>query len=59
LATGERREFRKQLRAVLTGDTAFHIRRLVAELLADQIPQDDDWPLIRDWNNFLQFFLLI
>lgn len=48
LATGERREFRKQLRAVLTGSAAFHIRRLVAESLSEQIPQDDDWPLIRD-----------
>jgi hypothetical protein len=48
LAIGERREFRKQLRAVLTGSTAFHIKRLVAESLAEQIPQDDDWPLMRD-----------
>uniref|UniRef100_E6QXB9 AAA+ ATPase domain-containing protein n=1 Tax=mine drainage metagenome TaxID=410659 RepID=E6QXB9_9ZZZZ len=48
LATWERREFRKQLRAVLTGSAAFHIRRLVAESLAEQIPQDDDWSLIRD-----------
>lgn len=48
LALGERREFRKQLRTVLTGSTAFHIRRLVAESLAEQKPQDEDWPLIRD-----------
>lgn len=48
LAMGERREFRKQLRTVLTGNAAFHIRRLVAESLAEQIPLDDDWPLIRD-----------
>ncbi|CAJ0797907.1 hypothetical protein LMG18090_03632 [Ralstonia mannitolilytica] len=48
LALGERRDFRKQLRAVLTGSAAFHIRRLVAESLAEQIPQDDDWPLIWD-----------
>jgi len=48
LATGERREFRKQLRAVLTGNAAFHIRRLIAESFAQQMPQDDDWPLIRD-----------
>lgn len=46
LALGERREFRKQLRAVLTGSAAFHIRRLVAESFAEQSPQDDDWPLI-------------
>ncbi|HEY6873772.1 MAG TPA: ATP-binding protein [Geobacteraceae bacterium] len=48
LAAGDRREFRKQLRAVLTGNAAFHIRRLIAESFAQQIPQDDDWPLIRD-----------
>lgn len=48
LALGERQELRRQLRAVLTGSSAFHIRRLVAESFAEQIPQDDDWPLIRD-----------
>lgn len=48
LATEDRRVFRRQLRTVLTGNHAFHIRRLVAECLAGQIPQDDDWPLIRD-----------
>ncbi|MGR2855283.1 ATP-binding protein [Erwinia sp. 1181_3] len=48
LAMGERREFRKQLRAVLMGNAGFHIRRLVAESFAEQIPQDEDWPLLRD-----------
>lgn len=48
LALGERREFRRQLRTVLMGSAAFHIRRLVAESFAEQKPQDDDWPLIRD-----------
>lgn len=48
LALGDRREFRKQLRTVLTGSAAFQIRRLVAESLAELKPQDDDWPLIRD-----------
>lgn len=48
LAIGDRRELRKQIRAVLTGNSAFHIRRLVAESFAEQTPQDDDWPLIRD-----------
>lgn len=48
LASGDRREFRKQLRTVLTGKHAFHLRRLVAESFAEQIPQDDDWPLVRD-----------
>ncbi|MDF3161230.1 ATP-binding protein [Pseudomonas proteolytica] len=48
LALGERREFRKQLRSVLTGGAAFHIRRLVAESFAEQMPQEEDWPLLRD-----------
>jgi hypothetical protein len=48
LAAGDRRELRKQIRAVLTGNAAFHIRRLIAESFAQQMPQDDDWPLIRD-----------
>lgn len=48
LATGDRREFRKQLRTVLTSTHAFHVRRLVAESFAEQTPQDEDWPLIRD-----------
>lgn len=51
LATGDRREFRKQVRAVLTGKAAFHIRRLIAEAFAQQVPKDDDWPLIRDLRN--------
>ena len=51
LALGERREYRKQLRAVLTGKAAFHIRRLVAESFAEQIPHDADWSLIRDLRN--------
>lgn len=48
LATGERREFRKQLRTVLTGNAPFHIRRLVAESFAEQQPQAEDWSLLRD-----------
>lgn len=48
LAAGERCEFRRQLRTVLTGSSAFHIRRLVAESFSEQIPEDDDWSLIRD-----------
>ncbi|MGI2103445.1 NACHT domain-containing protein [Shewanella oncorhynchi] len=51
LATGDRREYRKQLRAVLSSNAAFHIRRLIAESFAQQIPHDDDWPLIRDLRN--------
>lgn len=49
LATSEeRREFRKQLRTVLTGNAPFHIRRLVAESFAEQQPQAEDWSLLRD-----------
>lgn len=51
LATGERRELRRQLRTVLAGNNAFHIRRLVAETFAEQVPHDDDWPLLRDLRN--------
>lgn len=51
LAMGDRREFRKQLRTVLTGNAAFHIRRLIAESFSQQRPKDDDWPLIRDLRN--------
>lgn len=47
LAAGDRASLRKQLRAVLESNIAFHIRRLAAESLAEQIPQDEDWPLIR------------
>ena len=48
LAIGERKKFRGQLRTVLTGSSAFHVRRLVAESFAEQIPFDEDWPLLRD-----------
>lgn len=48
LAFGERREFRKQIRAVLCGSFAFHVKRLVAEAFADYLPQDEDWSLLRD-----------
>lgn len=48
LATEDRRKLRAQLRTVLLGNHAFHIRRLVAECLVGQPPHDEDWPLIRD-----------
>lgn len=51
LAVGERRKFRAQLRTVFTSNNAFHIRRLVAETFAEQVPQDDDWMLLRDLRN--------
>ncbi len=60
LALGDRREYRKQLRTVLTGTTPFHIRRLVAESLSEQIPIDGDWSLIRDLrNNHKEVFQVI
>lgn len=48
LAAVDRASLRRQLRAVFTSNIAFHIRRLAAESLAEQMPQDDDWSLIRD-----------
>lgn len=48
LAVGDRLTFRRQLRTVLTGKTPFHIRRLVAESFAEQVPNDTDWGLISD-----------
>lgn len=60
LATGDRRNFRKQIRTVLTGNSAFHIRRLVAESFAEQIPEDSDWSLIRELrNNHREIFQVI
>lgn len=60
LAVGERCKFRAQLRTVLTGNSAFHIRRLVAETFAEQVPQDDDWMLLRDLRNqHREVFLVI
>lgn len=48
LSSGDRKNFRKNVRAVLTGTTAFHFRRLIAEVFALQKPQKEDWSLIRD-----------
>lgn len=60
LAVGDRCEFRKQLRAVLTGSAAFHIRRLVAEAFAQQLPQKDDWSLLRNlWEKHREVFQVI
>lgn len=60
LAFGERREFRKQIRAVLCGSFAFHIRRLVAEAFADCLPQDEDWSLLRNLReNYRDVFQVI
>jgi len=48
LEGGERKVFRREVRAVLFGEAAFHIRRLVAEYLPGRDPSEDDWPLYRD-----------
>lgn len=48
LAAGDRRVFRKQLRAAFESDAAFHIKRLIAESFAEQAPYDEDWSFIRD-----------
>jgi ATPase family associated with various cellular activities (AAA). len=51
IANGDRREFRKQIRTVLIGNHAFHIRRLVAETYAERPPHDDDWSMLRELRN--------
>lgn len=48
LAVGNRGSLRKQLRAVFDSPIAFHIRRLAAESMAEQVPHTEDWPLIRE-----------
>ena len=48
LASKDRAVFRKQVRTVLFGDAAFHIRRLVAETFSEYAPHDEDWLLVRD-----------
>lgn len=52
LAAGDRASLRKQLRALFESNIAFHIRRLAAESLAEQIPQDEDWSLIRQLHQY-------
>lgn len=40
--------FRRQIRAVISDDrVAYHIKRLIAESLAEIIPSQEDWPLLR------------
>lgn len=48
LATGDRKSFRSELRTAIYSQHPFHIRRLVAECFSEQIPQDNDWPLLRE-----------
>lgn len=60
LAIGERSVFRRQIRTVLTGNAAFHIRRLVAESFAQLNPCDEDWSLLMDLrNNHREMFQVI
>jgi hypothetical protein len=47
LGGGDQKAFRSQLRAVFDGEVAFHIKRLVAESLAEVEPTDDNWSLIQ------------
>jgi len=48
LRAHEPSRFRQQVRAVLSEESlAYHLRRLVAESLAEIIPSEDDWPLLR------------
>ncbi|MFN9629145.1 MAG: AAA family ATPase [Cyanobacteriota bacterium] len=48
LAIDNRSDFRKQVRGVLTGKEAFHIRRLIAEVYANQPPEDEDWRFLNE-----------
>lgn len=60
LANSNRSDLRKEVRLVITSDSAFHIRRLVAESFAEQDPIDDDWPLIRElYINYREVFNII
>jgi len=60
IASGCRKQFRKQIRKVLTSDLPFHIRRLVAESFAGLIPEKDDWPLLRSLRDeYRNIFLII
>lgn len=46
LRSGDPRRFRSSVRAVFASDTAFHLKRLLAESLASSAPSDDDWQLL-------------
>ena len=46
LSSGDRKRLRGQIRAVFDSDVAFHIKRLVAESLAESDPDAKDWPLL-------------
>lgn len=60
LMSGDRPFLRKQLRTVLMGTSAFHIRRLVAESVAEYPPSNDDWPFILDLRkNYRDIFQVI
>ncbi|MBQ0753347.1 MAG: ATP-binding protein [Gammaproteobacteria bacterium] len=60
LASGRKSTLRRQIRSVLVGDSAFHIRRLVVETFSGLHPEDEDWPLVRDLrNNYKDMFQAI
>jgi hypothetical protein len=53
--------FRKQIKAAINGNLAFHIKRLIAVSLAEINPTNEDWPLIKHIfykhpELFIQFF---
>lgn len=48
LASGDRRVFRAQVRAVFDNDAvAYHLKRLIAESFSEIVPQSDDWGLVQ------------
>jgi hypothetical protein len=47
IAAKSQLELRRQVRAIVSGNVAYHVKRLIVECLLDQVPGDDDWPLIR------------
>jgi hypothetical protein len=48
LLSQDKATFRRQVWEVVShGDIAYHLKRLVAESLAETTPDDHDWPLIR------------
>jgi hypothetical protein len=46
LRYADRKQFRREVRALFAADVAFHIKRLLAESLAATLPEEDDWSLV-------------
>ncbi len=40
-------ELRKNIRAIVVGSAAYHIKRLVVECLAELVPDHEDWSLVK------------